>query len=197
MNKTIIAISSFIVVIIIVGVVFVYMPASKEMGVLREQFNRLEERERNNVSELQVREIRRAVDSLYASIDEGMKRIYPEEQLLDLGRAVENIGKEYGLELISIVPDYESLSLFTEATEDISELPMLIEFQGGFDQLTQFLDGIPEFPFVLKINEVNIERMEQDSIDLWIQLRGVIVLKKERSNEGEKENEQVIKTGLI
>ncbi len=196
MNKTIIIIPSFIIGLIFVWIILVYLPISKGKDELKKQLTTLEEKERNNISETKVNEMKNLVDSLGMSIDEGMKHIYSEERLLDLGKAVDSIGKQYDLQLLSIAPVYDSLALLIKETSLLSELPMLIEFKGGFNHFTQFLDGIPEFPFVLRINEVLIEKKDQESSDLNILLRGVIVLKKERMDEGEKEIEQVIKPGL-
>ena len=196
MNKTIIIIPSFIIGLLFVWIILVYLPVSKNKGELKKQLTKFEEMERTNIAESKVREMKSIVDSLYTFIDEEMNHIYSEEHLLDLGKAVESIGKQYNLQLLSIVPVYDSLALLSEETSKISELPISIEFQGGFTQLTQFLDGIPEFPFVLRINEVFIEKKGQESSDLTILLRGVIVLKKERTDEGEKKIEQVTKPGL-
>lgn len=183
MNKKFVIMPSLIVLLFVGWFMTFHKPVSREMGILGEQLTELEEKEKQIVSEAEVRAVRSEVDSLFSKLDEGMGRIYPEKQLLDLGRAVDNIGKHFGLKLISIVPDYESLSLFIEDQGDISELPVTMVFEGSFQEFTQFLDGISEFPLVLRVNEVTLEKEDQDRTELSIQMRGIIVLRKEGAYE--------------
>ncbi len=199
MNNKWYIIPSVIVFLLAIWLVLVYLPIHHEMRDLGKQLESLEEIEKLQISINQLNYLRTMLDSLYISVDKNMERIYPENQLLDLGRAVEDIGKEYGLKLVSIVPDYESLSLFTDQNGEIVELPIMMQFGGRFQQLTQFLDHSNAFPYVLRIHEVIIENnsTSQYSSELEITLRGVIVLKKERTDEGEEQIEQIIKPGLI
>ena len=199
MNKKLIVMSSVIVCLLAVWLVLVYLPIHREMGDLDEKLESLEEMEKLQISINQLQYLRTMLDTLYMWVDESMERIYPENQLLDLGRVIENIGKEYGLKLVSIVPDYESLSLFTDQNGEIIELPIMMQFGGRFEKLTQFLDYSDALPYVLRINEVIIENNSAShySSELDITLRGVIVLKKERTDEGEEEINQIIKPGLI
>jgi len=183
LNKKVVLIPSVIFVLIVGWVVAVYLPARREVGVLKKRLETLEEKEQLAISSEKVRMMKEVVDSLSSRLNSGMKRIYPEEGLLDLGRVVEKVGKRYGLRLISIAPDYESLSLFSEKKKEISELPMTIEFKGKFTQFARFLDGISEFPIILQVNEVSMEKVAQGSSELTIKLRGVIVFRKERVRE--------------
>ncbi len=199
MNKKLFLMPGLMILILVVWIIVVYLPTNREMGALKDRLVSLNAMEQQRISENQVRHLRTILDSLYMWVDESMERIYPEEQLLDLGRVIENIGKEYGLELISIVPDYESLSLFIEQSGEIVELPVMMQFGGRFEQLAQFLDHSNALPYVLRINEVIIENNSESqySSELDITMRGVIVLKKERMDQGEEEIEQIIKPGLI
>lgn len=191
MNKKFVLMPSLGVLLFVGWFMTFHKPVRREMGILGEQLTELEEKEKQIVSEAEVRAIRSEVDSLFSKLDEGMGRIYPEKQLLDLGRAVENIGKRFGLKLISIVPDYESLSLFIEDKGEISELPVTMVFEGSFQEFTQFLDGISEFPLVIRVNEVTLEKENQDSTELNIQMRGVIVLRKEGTYEDTSKRKDV------
>ena len=104
-----------------------------------------------------------------------------------MGRAFEDIGKGYGLKLISIAPDYGTLSMLSQSKEVLSELPMTMMFEGRFSGFSGFMDGIEDFPFLVKIREVSINKEEETASTLEIQLRGVVVLRKER----------VIENGLV
>jgi Tfp pilus assembly protein PilO len=190
-NKKIVIWPSFAVLVLIGWFMTFHKPVRREMGILSGQLRELEKKEKEIVSEEEVRAIRSEVDSLFSKLDEGMERIYPEKQLLDLGRAVENIGKHFGLKLISIVPDYESLSIFIEDKGEISELPVTMEFEGSFQEFTQFLDGISEFPLVIHVNEATLEKGNQDSTELNIKMRGVIIMRKEGTYEDTSKRKDV------
>ena len=181
MNKRIIILISIIIILVIGWVVMVYIPASRDLGKLSKQLAALEEKERKLIPYHQIRIIQAEVDSLTESLDDRMKRFYPEEQLLDLGRTIENIGKQYSLHLVSITPDYESLPLFVENDKEISELPLTIEFKGDFEQFTQFLDDIPKFSFVMRFHGLIFHKMDANKKELDITLEGVIALQRMKS----------------
>ena len=162
-----------IAILLLGWVVMVHIPASRDLKQLNQQLAALEEKERQRVPEHRIQAIRTQVDSLSVNVDERMERFYPEEQLLDLGRTIESVGKQYSLRLVSITPDYESLPLFVENNKEISELPLSIEFKGHFEQLTQFLDAIPEFPFVMRFREMVYEKENSSKKELYITLKGV------------------------
>ncbi len=191
LNNKIVLIPSVIFILIVGWVIVVYLPACRESGVLENQLKSLEEKQRQAIPDTRVRMMRDVVDSLSSRWESRMGQFYPEEGLLDLGRVVEKIGKGYGLQLISIAPDYGSLSLFSERGEEISELPMIIEFKGKFSQFARFLDGISEFPIILRIHEVSMERIAEGNSELTITLRGVIVFRKERVHESPEKRKDV------
>ena len=161
----------------------IYLPGKKEINQLQGELDRLLQKGNEQITEGRMQVMKGIVDSLDKDLDDGMNRIYPEEKLLDLGRAIENIAKKYNLKLVSVSPNYSSLSLFQQEQTELSELPMMMEFSGKFKHMTRFLDNIPNFPFVLRVNEMKIENKEQSSAGLTFELRGVIVLRKERSDE--------------
>jgi Tfp pilus assembly protein PilO len=102
---------------------------------------------------------------------------------LDLGRIVDRLGKQYGIRLVAISPNYGSLSQISQSTEDVNELPITLEFKGRFSGVSRFLDNIHELPYVLRINETVIEKAEEGGSLLKIEFRGVIVLRKERADD--------------
>ena len=183
MDKKLLTMVVFLVILVAGWIMGIYFPDQKEIGELESRLNTLVQKGKEHITEGRVQVMMQIVDSLAKNLNAGMNRIYPEEKLLDLGRAVDQIAREYRLILVSITPDYASLSLFKENQEEISELPMMMEFNGSFQNMTRFLDNMSTFPFVLRVNEVTIQKKEQNSSGLKIDLRGVIVLRKERSNE--------------
>ncbi len=182
MSKQIVIIPVFIVVLLIGWMVGVYVPAHKESGLFKKRLATLEQRERQRISEDKIRMMKNVVDSLFTTLDNKMKRFYPEARLLDLGRTIQSTGKRYGLSLISVKLDYDSLALLKN-NEQISELPMTMEFKGTFNQLGKFLDDMCRFPFVMRVDQVSLEKKGQRGSDLNIELQGIIVLRKERDHE--------------
>jgi len=191
LNNKIVLIPSAIFILIVGWIIVVYLPVHREIGALDDQLKSLEEKEKRAIPDTRVRMMRGVVDSLSSRLESRKGQIYPEEGLLDLGRVVEKIGKGYGLQLISIAPDYGSLSLFSEKKEEISELPMTIGYKGKFSQFTRFLDGISEFPIILRVNEVSMEKIAEGNSELTITLRGVIVFRKERVHESTEKRKDV------
>ena len=189
MNKRLIILISIIIILVIGWVVMVYVPATRDLGELSKKLAALEEKERKMIPYHQIRMIQADVDSLTENLDDRMERFYPEGKLLDLGRTIESIGKQYSLRLVSITPDYESLPLFVENNKEISELPLTIEFKGNFEQLTKFLDCIHEFPFVMRFHEMIYEKENTDQKELNITLRGVVALRRIKPLENDPGNE--------
>lgn len=184
-DKKLIMIPLLVVILIAVWLAMAYLPVNRETGVLKERLAVLQEKTKQQVPAWKIRMMKIVVDSLFKELNERERRLYPEDKLLDLGREIERIGKRYGLRLVSIKPDYESLSLLVGKNEDVSELPMTTEFKGAFQEFTRFMDAIPEFPFALKIKGLSLLKESQNHSELKIQLQGAIILRKERSYKSE------------
>lgn len=191
-DKKLILIPSILAGVIVVWVVMFFLPVQKQSEQLGERLSFLEEKQRKEIPESRVRMMQAVVDSLNARLDNFNARIFPEERLLDLGRTVEGVGRRYGMTLVSIAPDYGMLSLLSQSNETVSELPMTMVFEGSFSGFAEFMDGMEEFPFLIRIHEASIEKEEESASSLEIQLRGVVVLRKERSNDYGLANEKDI-----
>ena len=196
LSKRIIFPASFIVVLVVGWIVMVYMPASKELGKLNQRLNDLKEKERQIIPDDTIEAMRVVVDSLATHLDASLERFYPEEQLIDLGKAIERIGKEYSLQLVNITPDYESLPLFQGNPKEISELPVTVDFTGGFPDLTRFLDTMSNFPFVMRFDEMTLSKEGSLSRELSISLKGVVVFRNVKTPEPKPE-ERMANTGVL
>ena len=178
MDKKIVMLPSVLIALLVAWVVAFYLPVSKQTKEMNQRLIQLEEKEREAIPEREVVLMERLVDRLSSKLDSCTQRIYPEEKLLDLGRVVEKIGKTYGLKPVSIAPDYGSLSRLAQSQEEISELPMMIEFGGSFSGFSRFIDGISDLPYAMYVREVVIQKDEEQRSSLSFQLKGVIVLRK-------------------
>ena len=185
MNKNIVLIPSILFGLIICWFIFIYLPARKEMGNLHEKLAQLVQKQKEIVPEHKIHQMRLVVDSLKTEVDSCLSRFYPDEELVTLGRMVDALSKRHKLTLISVVPDYESLSVFSDQTDDIFELPLTFTFDGEFRSLTQFLDDMPGFPYVMRLNEVLIEKEDVTSEGIQIIVKGVIVFRNEEMSKDE------------
>ena len=183
LKNKIIIISALMVVMIITWFVVIYMPDSKNIGKMKDRLAVLEEKERQGISERKVHILENHIESLNKKLKSNLDRIYPQQQLVDLGGHVEKIGKQYHLRLVSIFPEYSSLSQLHEGGQEFNELHVTIEFAGLFHRVAEFLDNIDEFPFVIRVNGVTLEKKIEKQSELKITLQGVIVLRKERAHD--------------
>jgi hypothetical protein len=154
------------------------------VGGMNQRIVELEEKERQEIPESKIRLMQGLIDSLSASFERRMDRIYPEEDFLKLGDTLEKVCKSYDLKLTSIIPDFKGLSQLIEGKTDISELPITIELTGRFLDLGSFIDDLDHLPFIIKLNEVNLEKQVENQYNLKITLQGVIFLRKEREHDG-------------
>lgn len=178
------------VVLIIVWLSVLYLPVIRNKKELENKWELLQNQIRSEVPEARLETMKTFVDSLFAYIDVREGHFYPVEKLLDLGRSIEQIGKQYGLKLISVSPDYESLALIQKTEEGVTELPLTLEFTGSFIQFAKFVESVPDFPYVIRVNEVFLEKESEDKPALNVIIKGVIVLRKESADEDAVKNKE-------
>jgi Tfp pilus assembly protein PilO len=195
MNKTQLKIFILPLATIVLFVVWLsvfYLPVIKQKKSLEKKWELLQEQIRDEVPELKLQTMKTFVDSLFVYLDVREERFYPAEKLLDLGRAIEQIGKQYELKLISVSPDYESLSLIKDTEEGISELPLTLEFTGSFTKFASFIESIPDFPFVIRANEIFLVLESEGQLEITI--KGIIVLRKGSVDEKAIKNKEEVKS---
>jgi Tfp pilus assembly protein PilO len=180
------------IVLLIVWLSVLYLPVIRNKKELEKKWELLQNQIRSEVPEARLETMKTFVDSLFAYIDVREEHFYPVEKLLDLGRSIEQIGKQYGLTLVSVSPDYESLSLIQKAEEGVTELPLTLEFNGSFNQFAKFVESVPDFPYVIRVNEVFLDRESEDPHVLTMIIKGVIVLRKESTDEDAVRNKEEV-----
>ncbi len=193
MDKKLIILSAVIAVIVIGWVFVYYMPASQELSVLNVDLADLREKENKKISQSEVNVIQSSVGKLISDIEEKMIRVYSGPLLLDLGRNVEKIAKDYDMDLIQIEVNYESLILF-RSVEEISDLPVKMEFKGTFSNFSKLLDDVTNLPFAMRLQKIEIEKDQPETDYLKIVVQGIIVIKNEKNGEvtKAKETEKVV-----
>ena len=105
-DKKIFLIPSVIVLLLVGWIVLIFWPSTKLIKGLNERTRVLVQKDMQSISDLQVKSVQIETDSLTQRLEVGMRRLFDEEKLLNLGRVIDKIGKEYGLDLKTITPDY-------------------------------------------------------------------------------------------
>jgi Tfp pilus assembly protein PilO len=164
-------------------IVLMFIPMQKESQRLSLRLDELWGKMKQEIPEVEIRHAQGKVDSLVVSVENAERRLYPESELLKLGGVLETAGSRFGLKLVSVAPQYDSLTVVVNSKETISELPLRIEYTGTFDQLSRYLDQASEFPFILKMNGISIKKADPANPELSIQINGGVVIKKERGGQ--------------
>jgi Tfp pilus assembly protein PilO len=181
--KNILPILGLVCVVIIWGILY-YLPRHTKVSTFAKEILSLKKRADSDISEKTIVEIKKRVDSLDSLNEEQEKRIFPAKKLTGIGDYINDLGKKYNLKLLSVTPEYASLTPISVNNEEINDLPLNIEFEGLFLNFAKFLDGIPKFPYAMQIKEVRLSRASLRGSKLLIDLRCVIVLKKNLETAG-------------
>jgi Tfp pilus assembly protein PilO len=169
-------------VIVIGWILLVFWPAAKTIKALTEKSRILIQKDKQSISDLQVKSIQIEADSLTRKLEADMRRLFYEDQLLDLGRVIEQIGKQYGLNLLTVTPDYQFLSSLKENHEQNTVFPMTIVFGGTFVQFTKFLDNINEFPIVFQVETILFKKESESGSKLTGEMHSKIAMRKKLSD---------------
>ena len=190
MDKKIIILPALMVLFVLIWIFFIFIPKSNQIKELNHHLAELNKKEQQKVSESKIKAIEKDIDNLSKKFHNNVSRFFPEKSLLDLGEYFENIGGRYHLKLNSIMPDYASLHLLKDESQDVTELPVKMEFNGSFLQFARFLDNIPGYPFIIRIQQVSIANIENKYSKLNITLHGIVIIKKEFFYQENVENKQ-------
>ncbi|MEJ2628443.1 MAG: type 4a pilus biogenesis protein PilO [bacterium] len=185
MNKDIIALIGLFIIILLVWIFAIYNPQSDTKKELNSKIEVFREMERQQVPQSRIILMEEKLDSIEMKISDIKAHYYLDKAILDLGRHIEQIGEEYGLEFMSIsLLNYEILSFFSnQNNQTLTELPIQVIFQGEYEELANFLDGIDEFPFLIRFTDILIINNFLNK-KLSIILEGRVVVTK--SEIGEK-----------
>jgi Tfp pilus assembly protein PilO len=172
------------IVVIVAGWFFLaYIPFNNTIKEYTKQRMMLENKDKLSISDLRVQVMEVELDSLAISLEQNMSRLYSEDQLLDLGRVIDGIGKQYGLTLVTITPDYKVLPRLIGEQEKITVFPMTITFSGTFRQFTKFLDNISNFPIVFQAESISLTKEEGSGLKITGEMRCKIVMRKKGNDD--------------
>lgn len=143
---------------------------------------------RKNIPESKIEDMKQKTDSLLVVLKQKQSRVFLENEFQNLGKKIGDAVGQYGLQIVSIRPDYESLKTVSESREEIKELPFQMELKGNFSQFTKWLDHLNELPFAIRINDFSLSKESANSLTLQIELKGVVLLGSKKPTGDKNEN---------
>lgn len=193
MDKTLLRIfylPIMMVILITIWIFTYYMPIQNQSKKLIKHMHVLNSKVQHEVPEIKVTLMQITVDSLKSRLHNSMHKLFPESELLSLGKLLESTIQGYELKVVALSPDYKILADIASDNSEISKMPLTIELQGGFMQMTKFMDALPDLPFVYQLNGFKILKENDDGTKLNIELNGVLLLRK---NKNVKQSKLVMK----
>ena len=190
MDKKLIMLISVMILAVVLWGVLLFLPKSSQLHELNNKLEKLEVKEEKKVSPADVNIVKTRIDSLQKQIDSLEENIYSGRQLLDMGRKLEKIGSEYDLELVTVSPDFESLSIFNN-NEGLSQLPVIITFKGRFSDFSGLLDDINNMPFTIRLTGIRVIRNDPSKRNIEFNIYTDIVIE---NNFGETETDNLSET---
>ncbi len=165
-----------------------YRNILKDNGKLRSRLSYYRSEAKKNIPEPQIQKMKRQCDSLQGVLIQKRSRVFPENDFQNLGKKIGQVVEKYGLKIVSIRPDYESLKNLGESREEIFELPFQLDLSGTFSQFTKWIDDMNTLPFAIKLGEFSLARETAGRSALEIGLKGAVLLGKTKpgGNENEK-----------
>ncbi|MFO7891160.1 MAG: type 4a pilus biogenesis protein PilO [bacterium] len=185
MNKDIIALISLFVVIFVIWMYVLYIPQTNKNDELNNKIQTYKEMERKYIPDSEIYSMEERLDSLGTKIKNIKDQFYMDKAILDIGRQIEQIGNEYGLEFQAIsLLNYEMLEFFGSGNDkQLTELPAQFKFQGEYGELANFLDSIDDFPFLVRFTDMFIFNDFFIANKLRINLIGKVVIAKSELNK--------------
>lgn len=179
-------------VVLLIAWFFLYYRGNLKNKVdLRKRIDYLQSETRKNIPESKILEIQKRTDSLQVVLIQRRSRVFLEMEFQNLGKKIGEVVGQYGLQIVSIRPDYESLNTVRESKEEIKELPFQMELKGNFSQFTKWVDHLDALPFAVRINDFLFSKENPNNLTLRIELKGIVLLGKNKTIQDENEKKSI------
>ena len=162
--------------VLAVAVAVPYRSLRTDVGRLKQKKAEMLVNVQKSIPESRIVYLKKLTDSLQASLDRKRGRVYPRSDFEGLGKAVQRVIEPYGLQMVSISPVYDDLSVLWNTPAEFSDLPVQLELKGTFSQFSRLLDQLNAMPFAVKISDFNLVKETGPKPNLQIKLRGKVVL---------------------
>lgn len=155
---------------VVVGAAYVYllyMPAQAELDGLRSKNMQLQ-RKLNEVRSVASNEerVKQEIEELERKLGVALRQLPDEKELPVLLTDVTSLGKNAGL-------DFKAFRPRNEVRRDFyAEVPIELEFTGGFHEVAGFFDEVSRLPRIVNIGELDISIQDQESERTTLNVRG-------------------------
>ena len=157
------------VVFLVFGVYgwFLYMPASQELQKAEQEHLQLQ-RKLSEVRAVAANEqaVRDEIAALEKKLAVALRQLPDSKELPVLLTDVTSLGKNSGLEFRAFRPQQEVRKAF------YAEVPIDIEFTGGFHDIATFVDQLARLPRIVNISELEMTIKKETSTSTLLSVQG-------------------------
>ncbi|HDQ44077.1 MAG TPA: hypothetical protein ENN17_01090 [bacterium] len=167
----------------------IYHPNRKAVQNLEQRKQELIINMGREIPQSEITSLQQRLDGLKADYRDRQKHFFPPGRLSGVGDFVRSLGREAGLTLFNITPDYTTISGFLESGRDVIPFPVELEYRGSFAAFTRLWDRLEDPEYFFKIEEYSLGFAEAGKPALRIRLNGRMFIR--RSAPGLNRIEQV------
>jgi len=148
---------------------FFYQPASQDLARVRAQQLELQRKlseARSVAANLPIFEAE--LEELQARLQDALRQLPDSKELPVLLTDISTLGKDAGLEFKAFRPRSELPRGF------YAEVPIDVEFTGGFHEIARFFDRIAKLPRIVTVSEVAIDIDREGAFDTDLRVEGSV-----------------------
>src|SRR5262245_29801169 len=146
---------------------FFYLPASQELAKVEQEHLQLQ-RKLSEVRAVAANEqaVRDEIAALEKKLTVALRQLPDSKELPVLLTDVTSLGKNAGLEFKAFRPQQEVRKAF------YAEVPIDIEFSGGFHDIAMFFDQLARLPRIVNISELEMTIKKESSASTLLAVEG-------------------------
>lgn len=158
---------AIVVLVCAVYVYFLYLPTSRDLETVLDQQLQLQ-RKLSEVRTVAGNEeaVKAEIAELERELDVALRQLPDSKELPVLLTDITSLGKNAGLEFKAFRPKEESRRDF------YAEVPIEIEFIGGFHDVAVFFDEVSRLPRIVNIGELDVAISSEGAIDTTLLVKG-------------------------
>jgi type IV pilus assembly protein PilO len=158
---------AIVVLVSVVYVYFMYLPTKSTLESVRDQHLQLQ-RKLTEVRTVAGNEeaVKAEIAALEKKLDVALRQLPDSKELPVLLTDITSLGKNAGLEFKAFRPQDETRRDF------YAEVPIDIEFVGGFHEVAVFFDEVSRLPRIVNIGELDVAISSEEASDTVLLVKG-------------------------
>jgi len=158
---------ALVVLVAAIYVYFLYLPASGQLEMARDQNLQLQ-RKLSEVRSVAANEeaVKEEIASLERKLAIALRQLPDGKELPVLLTDITSLGKNAGLEFKAFRPGEERPRGF------YAEVPIAIEFTGRFHDIAMFFDEVSRLPRIVNIGELDVTIDGENTVDTMLKVEG-------------------------